>query len=108
MALASSLMYSKTIVENVPDNISIGPNIGINKNLLKRKVSTSLSYARNNAYIGNNLNSVYDNVRLRIGYKVNKNSQISINGSYMKRNDKVQNGQSFSEYRGSVSYGYNF
>jgi hypothetical protein len=86
-----------------------GPNIALNKDLLKNTLKIILSYGYNFTEVTGNKRSNTQIYRFNTDYQVSKHQSLHFQSSLMRRKDSSQTGQlAPRELQAGLSYQYNF
>ena len=89
------------------DNFGWGPIVGISRAFFNKALRTSLNAAYlKYANAGTPVNHTI-NTTMNLNYRLKKKHSFGLTAAYITKED-FQGGQSFSEYRGSLKYGYSF
>lgn len=89
-------------------NLSGGPSAMINKFLLEKKVKLSFSTSVLQTYNSGNLTNTNFINRINGAYQLKNKHTFSLDMSFLKRDAEVESVMSFSEFRGGLTYNYNF
>lgn len=87
---------------------TVGPTLGVNKTLLKKKMTTSATVSYNSQSINSERNNTVTNVRLMAGYRVQNHHNFSLSGIMLNRSSEVISSPDFTEYTVTLGYNYNF
>lgn len=90
------------------ESSTIGPTMGVNKSLLKKKMQTSLTVSYNSQVINDQRNNNVTNVRLTSGYRVSKHHNFSLSGIVLNKRTVEASSPDFTEYTATLGYNYNF
>lgn len=103
----TSLIYNRSYSAG-NTNVSAGPSLGVQKMILNKKMRLSMNSSFQKAIL--NRNTVNKNLIINAGtnYTVNKHNSFRLEASYLKKIAAIEGASKFSEYRGAISYLYNF
>jgi hypothetical protein len=87
---------------------TLGPTVGINKSLLKKKMQTSLTVSYNTQLINEQRNNNVTNIRLTSGYRISKHHNVSLSGIVLDKTIIEESSPDFTEYTVTLGYNYNF
>lgn len=90
------------------DATTIGPTVGVNKSLLKKKMQTSLTVSYNTQVINQQRNNNITNIRLTSGYRISKHHNVSLSGIVLDKTIIEESSPDFTEYTVTLGYNYNF
>ena len=102
-----SVNYFRNDINPILTN-GVGPTVALSKQIFEGKGSINATYANAQTIINGDRNS---NVHTgRVGFQISlfKNSTLGIDASIVDQNPYTEGAVGFTEYRGNVTYGYNF
>ena len=99
-------MSQNEITSNTVFNI--GPTIGVNSTILKKKLKVNTSFSFQQSKQNNVINSQNFALISGINYIISKSQNFKINYAFIKRNGLIEGSKDFIENRMTFSYFYNF
>lgn len=90
------------------NNLSGGPSATINKLFLDKKVKFTVSASVIQTYNSGSLTNTNIINRINGGYKLKDKHTFSLDMSFLRREAQTEGTASFSEFRGGVTYNFNF
>ncbi len=107
-----TMSFSYNVNQNknlASDLVTHGPSVAVNKSLMQRKLKLTLSSAVNNSVSEGKLMNRIINVRAGTTYSVAKKHNLNFGLVMVNRNSKMTTGpKSFTEFTGTLMYGYSF
>jgi hypothetical protein len=102
-----SATYNNSDIKEI-NTKSVGPNLGVSKLLFKKKIRSTLGATHLQTYSNGDLTGTNSMLRFSNSYKKGKHHTVSMDLTYLTRSVKAGTGTSFSEFRGSLIYGFTF
>jgi hypothetical protein len=102
-----SATYNNSDIKEI-NTKSVGPNLGVSKHLFKKKIRSTIGATHLQTYSNGDLTGTNSMLRFSNSYKKGKHHTVSMDLTYLTRSVKAGTGTSFSEFRGSLIYGFTF
>lgn len=105
---ATASFQSSWFKNDVSNTRNFGPNIAINKDLLKNKLKLIVSYGYNFTQVTGKTSNTQV-MRLNTDFQISKHNALHFQSSFMRRKDADKTGKlAPKELQASLSYQYNF
>jgi len=105
--MSFTLNYSDMRNENMMSQ-TIGPVVTVGKNLLKKKLRLALSISYLNTYLDSKTSGDIINNRITASYRINRKHSFRVSAINVNRRFVDGNRESYSEFRGNITYRYSF
>ena len=93
----------------IADATTYGPTLSVNRSFLERKLRAVFSTSWNSSYSNGELTNRILNLRLNGGYTYKKKHNINLSLVSLRRSTNSEQGaNAFTEFTGTLGYGYNF